>query len=248
MSFQDQQRMSVQESVLLGFITSCVGSLVVSLWYLYSLSGQHVDSSLEEWSSWRITFWSGTLRKWQLRVSSSVLTLPPSLLNHPCPRCQLFYSQFTGVSVHTDASACLLDCGSAVSAHTHLQNYTRGQWTGNPVRVICFLWKRAPQHFFSENRRGPTRYGMPWILPYVSRPAVPAYWAVTYGLTATYVLNIQLLVHYWFVLGVAKWHWCNVTATCTAQQLFIQSLIQFYKTPLSHILRHLHDYAILTED
>lgn len=68
------------------------------------------------------------------------------------------------------------------------------------------------------------------------------------GLTLTYVLNIQQLVHYWFVLRVAKWHWCNVTATCTAQQLFIQSLIQFYKTPLSHILRHLHDYAILTED
>lgn len=190
-------------------------------------SGQHVDSSLEEQSSWRISLWSWTQRKWQLRVSSSVLTLPPSLLNHPCPCCQLFHSQFIGVSVCTDVSACLRDCESAVSAHTHLQNYTRGQWTGNLVRVICFLWKRAPQHFFSENRRGLSRYGMPWILPYVSFPAVPAYWAATYGLTVTYGLNIQLHVHYWFVLQMAEWHWCNVTATCTAQQLFIRSLIPF---------------------
>lgn len=147
-----------------------------------------------------------------------------------------------------DASACLCDCGSAASAHTHLQNYTRGQWTGNPVRVICFLWKRAPQHFLSENRGGPTCYGMPWILPYVSRPAVPGYWTATCGLMLTSGLNIQLLVHYWFVLRMAKWHWCNVTATCTAQQKHFLSLIQFYKTPLSHILRYLHDYAILTEE
>ncbi len=39
MLFQDKQRMSVQEYVLLGFITSCVGSLVVSMWYSHCLSG-----------------------------------------------------------------------------------------------------------------------------------------------------------------------------------------------------------------
>ncbi len=133
--------------------------------------------------------------------------------------------------------------------HTYICKITQGaSEQAILLRVICFLWKHAPQHFFSENRRGPSRYGMPWILLYVSFPAVPAYWAATYGLTVTYGLNIQLHVHYWFVLQTAKWHWCNVTATCTAQQLFIRSFIPFYEMQLSHILRHLHDYAILTED
>ncbi len=222
MLFQDQQRMSVQEYVLLGFITSCVGSLVVSMWYSHCLSGLLHRSACGQLIRRAKLLKDLALEPNAGKMAAARIILCPyftSIIIKP----SLSTLSALSLTVHRRKCACLRDCGSAVSAHIHLQNYTRGQWTGNPVRVICFLWKRAPQHFFSQNRRGTSCYGMPWILPYVSFPAVPAYSAATYG------LNIQLHVHYWFVLQTAKCHWCNVTATCTAQQILLDPLSRFTK-------------------
>lgn len=51
------------------------------------------------------------------------------------------------------------------------------------------------------------------------------------------VCYIRLLVRYRFLLQTGKWHWCNVTAMCTAQQLSVRSFLTFNKTTLLRTTR-----------
>lgn len=230
--------MSVQESVLPGFITSCVGSLAESLWYLYShrsacgqlirgekLLKDHVlERNAEKMAAARIIFcpyFTYIIIKASPSTPSALsLTVHWRKRAYGCARVsstvhlQFQHTHICKITQGAGEQAILLEW-SAFCGNVHLSTFSRRTEEDRHItecpefsRMFPALQSRHIERLRTESR---------W----------------TYS--------------YWFMLQMAKWHWHDVTATCTAQ-LFIQSRIQFYKTPLSHILRHLHDYAILTED